>query len=117
MRGADGKYRWFLARILPLRDELGNIVKWYGTVTDIEDRKRAEILLAGEKRLLEMIARGDARALILDALCRLVEDLAGGSLSSILLLDPNTNSLRHGAAPSLPANTFSSRQRSLSTCP
>jgi PAS domain S-box-containing protein len=102
MRGADGKYRWFLARVLPLRDELGNILKFYGTVTDIEDRKRAEMLLAGEKRLLEMIARGDSPALILDALCRFVEELASGSLSSILLLDPNGNRLRHGAAPSLP---------------
>ena len=104
MRRADGQYCWFLARALPLRDELGNIIKWYGTATDIEDRKRAEMLLAGEKQLLEMIARGDSRALILDALCRLVEELASGSLSSILLLDPNTNCLRHGAAPSLPAS-------------
>jgi PAS domain S-box-containing protein len=102
MRGADGQYRWFLTRALPLRDELENIVKWYGTATDIEDRKRTEMLLGGEKRLLEMIARGDSRALILDALCRLVEELASGCLSSILLLDPNTNSLRHGSAPSLP---------------
>ena len=102
MRRADGQYRWFLTRALPLRDEQGNIVKWYGTATDIEDRKRTEMLLGGEKRLLEMIARGDSRALILDALCRLVEDLASGCLSSILLLDSNTNSLRHGAAPSLP---------------
>jgi PAS domain S-box-containing protein len=102
MRGADGQYRWFLARALPLRDELGNIIKWYGTATDIEDRKRAEMLLAGEKRLLEMIARGDSRALILEALCRLVEELASGSLASILLFDANANQLRHGAAPSLP---------------
>jgi PAS domain S-box-containing protein len=42
MRRADGQYRWFLTRALPLRDERGNIVKWYGTATDIEDRKRAE---------------------------------------------------------------------------
>jgi signal transduction histidine kinase len=49
-----------------------------------------------------MIARGDSRALILDALCRLVEELASGSLSSILLVDPSANRLRHGGAPSLP---------------
>jgi PAS domain S-box-containing protein len=102
MRRADGQYRWFLTRALPLRDDLGNIIKWYGTATDIEDRKRAEMLLAGEKRLLEMIARGDSPALILDALCRFVEELASGSLTSILLLDSNGNRLRHGAAPSLP---------------
>src|SRR6202140_1960945 len=101
-RGRDGDYRWLLIRNVPLRDELGNIVKWYGTAIEIEDRKRAEVLLAGEKRLLEMIARGDSRAFILDALCRLVEELASGSLSSILLFDPNANCLRHGAAPSLP---------------
>jgi PAS domain S-box-containing protein len=102
VRGRDGDYRWLLIRNVPLRDELGNIVKWYGTAIEIEDRKRAEVLLAGEKRLLEMIARGDSRAPILDAICRLVEELASGSLSSILLLDPSANSLRHGAAPSLP---------------
>ena len=42
MRRFDGEYRWFLFRPEPLRDELGNIVRWYGTNTDIEDRKRAE---------------------------------------------------------------------------
>jgi PAS domain S-box-containing protein len=41
-RRADGQYRWHLDRGLPLRDEDGNISKWYGVVTDIEDRKRAE---------------------------------------------------------------------------
>src|SRR5260370_19242985 len=74
-RRADGEYRWFLSRAVPLRDELVNIVKWYGTSTDIEDRKQAEMLLAGEKRLLEMIARGHPRARTLDALCRLVREL------------------------------------------
>src|SRR3981189_279075 len=102
VRGRDGDYRWLLIRNVPLRDELGNILKWYGTAIGIEDPKRAEVLLAGEKRLLEMIARGNSRAFILDALCRLVEELASGSLSSILLLDPTANCLRHGAAPSLP---------------
>jgi len=71
-------------------------------VLDLTERKRAEMLLGAEKRLLEMIARGSSRALILDTLCHLVEELASGSLSSILLLDPKTNQLRHGAAPSLP---------------
>jgi len=41
-RRADGQYRWFLIRAVPLRDEHGNILKWYGKLTDIEDRKRAE---------------------------------------------------------------------------
>jgi signal transduction histidine kinase len=42
LRRADGEYRWFLIRNVPLRDELGNIVKWYGTSIDIEDRKQTE---------------------------------------------------------------------------
>jgi PAS domain S-box-containing protein len=39
---ADGEYRWFLVRGVPLRDPHGKIVKWYGTLTDIEERKHAE---------------------------------------------------------------------------
>src|SRR5262249_5310267 len=42
VRRADGQYRWMLDRKVPLRDEHGNIVRWYGTSLDIEDRKRAE---------------------------------------------------------------------------
>ncbi|HEU5237180.1 MAG TPA: sigma-54-dependent Fis family transcriptional regulator [Pyrinomonadaceae bacterium] len=41
-RRADGQYRWHLQRGVPLRDDAGNIVKWYGVLTDIEDLKRAE---------------------------------------------------------------------------
>src|ERR1700751_3766403 len=41
-RSAHGEYRWFLVRAVPLRDEHGKVRKWYGTLTDIEDRKRAE---------------------------------------------------------------------------
>jgi len=41
-RRADGAYRWRLINYVPLRDEIGNIVKWYGTSIDIEDRKQAE---------------------------------------------------------------------------
>ena len=44
-RGVDGEYRWFLARAVPLRDEVGTILKWYEVLTDIEDRKRAETVL------------------------------------------------------------------------
>lgn len=42
LRRHDGEYRWFLFSTNPLRDERGSIVKWYGTNTDIDDRKRAE---------------------------------------------------------------------------
>ena len=41
-RAIDGEYRWFLVRWVPLRDEGGEILRWYGILADIEDRKRAE---------------------------------------------------------------------------
>ena len=51
-RGADGQYRWFLVRGVPLRDEHGEIRKWFGTLTDIEDRKQAEERLRSENVVL-----------------------------------------------------------------
>ena len=45
----DGAYRWFLFRMDPLRDESGNVVKWYGTITDIDDRKRLEEALSANE--------------------------------------------------------------------
>jgi PAS domain S-box-containing protein len=45
-RRTDGEYRWFLSRVVPLRDKRGTVVKWYGAATDIEDRKRVEELQA-----------------------------------------------------------------------
>jgi PAS domain S-box-containing protein len=40
--GKDGTYRWFLIRMNPLKDDEGRVVRWYGTRTDIDDRKKAE---------------------------------------------------------------------------
>jgi len=51
-RRSDGQYRWQLDRGVPLRDEDGKIVKWYGVTTDIEDRKRAEEALRGSEAYL-----------------------------------------------------------------
>ena len=52
LRAADGAYRWFLARGRPLRDEEGQILRWYGVLTDIEDRKRAEEELRASEEAL-----------------------------------------------------------------
>jgi len=53
-RGADGEYRWFLVRAVPFRDETENVIKWYGVLADIEDRKRAEqALRQSEARLAD----------------------------------------------------------------
>jgi PAS domain S-box-containing protein len=42
LRRKDGEYHWFMVRALPLLDEAGKVLEWYGTSIDIEDRKRAE---------------------------------------------------------------------------
>ena len=102
--GHDGKYRWFLVHYNPLLDEQGRIVRWYVAAFDIEDRKRAEGLLAGEKRLLEMVAGGNTLTSILDALCRLVEETASGCICGILLLDKSGISVELARGPSLPSS-------------
>jgi PAS domain S-box-containing protein len=110
----DGEYRWFLFRFSPLADSSGAIVKWCGVNTDIEERKLAEqtvgldgrwaeTLLAGEKRLLQMVAQGLALTDVLETLCRTVEEAAPGCLCSVLSIDPDEIRFRHGAGPSLPA--------------
>src|ERR1700720_2943304 len=71
-------------------------------IRDISHRKRREALLAGENRVLEMVAKGDSLADILDSLCLLVEEQSSGVVASILLMDPNGKQLRHGGAPNLP---------------
>ena len=57
LRRADGDYRWWLIRNVPLRDELGNVIKWYGTSIDIEDRKRAEEALRQAQTDLARVSR------------------------------------------------------------
>jgi len=48
LRSADGSYRWFLARYNPLRDDQGQIIRWYVACTDIDDRKRIEERMRNE---------------------------------------------------------------------
>jgi len=107
-RRADGVYRWFHTHGFPLRDTDGRIVLWYLLQTDVDDRKRNEALLAGEKQLLEMVAGGHSMSEILEAICRLVESTAGGCYCSVLLADPSGTRVEHGAAPSFPASFINS---------
>ncbi|KQO58016.1 PAS domain-containing sensor histidine kinase [Methylobacterium sp. Leaf86] len=50
LRSATGEYRWFLSLANPFRDAEGRVIRWYGTNTDITDRKRMEARLAGKAR-------------------------------------------------------------------
>ncbi len=55
LRRADGVYRWFRARGLPLRDNEGRALRWYVLLTDIDDRRRAEEALQASERELRVI--------------------------------------------------------------
>jgi PAS domain S-box-containing protein len=107
---AEGSFRFerkFLRKngeVIPVEVSLSALRGQYyqAIIRDISNRKRREALLAGENRVLEMVARGDSLADILDNLCLMVEEQATGVLASILLMDPNGKQLRHGGAPNLP---------------
>jgi PAS domain S-box-containing protein len=101
-RRADGVYRWFHARALPLRDAEGRVFRWYVLQTDIDDRKRAESLLSAEKRSLEMISGGASLNAILEDLCNTIDAEASDVISSVLLMDPDGKRLWPGAGPRVP---------------
>jgi diguanylate cyclase (GGDEF)-like protein/PAS domain S-box-containing protein len=67
LRGSDGAYRWFLCRGNPIRNTNGNIVKWFGTCTDIEDQKQSQQVL--EQQILERTMQ------LADANTRLQEEM------------------------------------------
>jgi PAS domain S-box-containing protein len=102
-RRADGTYRWFNVRGFPLRDNEGRILRWFHLLIDIDDRKRAEAQLAGEKVLLEMVAAGGPLTDVLTALCRFVEDTAADCKCGVYLIDWSGPTFHTGAAPSMPA--------------
>lgn len=58
LRGADGSFRMFLTRVIPMRDAAGNVAQWFGTNTDVSELKRAEELLA--ERVLQRTAELEA---------------------------------------------------------
>ncbi len=89
MRRFDGEYRWFLFRANPLRDESGNIVRWYGTNVDIEDRKRAELEL---RRSEASLAEGQRR-LSEEALAKVRTELA--HMTRVASLGAMTASIAH----------------------
>ncbi|HYG33674.1 MAG TPA: PAS domain-containing protein, partial [Clostridia bacterium] len=62
LRGADGCFRWFLTRVVPLRDNTGSIVRWFGTNTDVSQTREAREVLSRNKAELErLVAERTAR--------------------------------------------------------
>lgn len=102
LMGQDGDYHWFDSIIVPSHDAGGNVVRYVSIRTDIDDLKRAQHLLTGEIELLRMVARGHALPELLEALCKLVEEISPSSFCSILGVDTDRLLFRSGAGPSLP---------------
>jgi PAS domain S-box-containing protein len=115
-RRADGIYRWFNVLGLPLRDTEGEILCWFHLLIDIDDRKRVEAQLAGEKRLLEMVASSCPLTDVLTALCKFVEDTSSDCHCGVYLIDWRNLKFRIGAVPSLPA-TFNDPVDGLTVSP
>src|SRR6266567_6041585 len=99
---ADGSIKHVQGVGRPVVDQSGEVDRYIGTTVDITERKRGEVLFAGEKRLLEMIATGVALEEILNSLCVIIEEYRSGTLASILLLRPDGLHLDSVAGPSLP---------------
>src|SRR5712692_8920240 len=91
VRRADGEYRWFLHRKVPLRDGLGKIVKWYGSSIEVEDRKRAEEKIRRDERevrqqidsIPQLVCVFDGNGQILQA-NQMVLDYTGHTLEEFL---------------------------------
>jgi len=98
-----GEVRWLHSRAKVYKDARGAAVRMTGSLTDITERKLAEALLAGEKRVLELIARRGALDTVLDAICRVFDGLWPALRSSVTLLGAGGERLRLVAAPHLPA--------------
>ncbi|HJV33942.1 CheR family methyltransferase [Geomonas sp.] len=75
LKGADGGYRSFLTRVLPVRDEQGRVSRWFGTSTDVTERIRGEQALHHGNLRLNLMARTAAELLATDAPRRMLESI------------------------------------------
>jgi formate hydrogenlyase transcriptional activator len=104
LRRSDGVYRWFLFRATPFFDDNGRIIKWYGTNTDIEDRKRAEQALTIQNSRLQLLLRLTNRITsnlefreVLRAISAAVRELMDCDAVHISVRDPVSGTFRVSA--------------------
>jgi PAS domain S-box-containing protein len=104
MRRHDGAYRWFSFRAHPLRNDQGDVIKWYGANVDIDEEKRATMMLADERQLLELIASGRLLHDILGTLCSVTESALPGCVCEAHLLEGTGTVFEFSVFPSRPAS-------------
>jgi signal transduction histidine kinase len=111
IRRADGEYRWFLTRAVPLRDKRGKVVKWYGAATDIQDRKRAEELQAELAHTNRVSTMGELVASISHELAQPITVTTANAKASLRWLQhdpPELTEVRKGTERIVEAGTLAS---------
>nr|WP_246591529.1 EAL domain-containing protein [Aminobacter anthyllidis] len=101
---STGAKRWLSTSKVPLRNDHNEIIGLVGISRDVTARRQADLVREEQALVLEMIAMNAPLGEVLDRLVRLMEAQLDGVFGSILLLDEDGVHLRHGAAPSLPAD-------------
>jgi PAS domain S-box-containing protein len=111
-RGGCGRFRykmptpsgekWFDAVVTPMTDADGTVTQLLAISRDITERRLEEAFRSAQHQVLEMIATGSPLPDVLSSLVRLVEAHSDGMLCTILLLEEDGVTIRHGAAPSFP---------------
>jgi PAS domain S-box-containing protein len=100
----DGGFRWVEVWARLTLDERGEPAGTSGTITDITERKRAELLSSGQSRLLEEIAAGTPLAAVLDGIARFTEEHGSPGIATLMMPEGDGTSLRLASAPRLPAS-------------
>lgn len=109
LRGADGQFRWFLTRVMPLKDAEGRVVRWFGTNTDISERRQTAQALRQSLGRFEVLA-ATAEALLqtrepqnlIESLCRRVMEQLDCHAFFNFLVDEKAGKLRLNACAGIP---------------
>ena len=103
-RSDDGRWRTIIASAAPIVDDAGTPIAGVAVLEDVSQRVISQKLIAGQRDVMAMIARGEPLEAMLTELVRVVEGISQrGALASILLVSPDRQHLEGGFAPSLPA--------------
>jgi two-component system, cell cycle sensor histidine kinase and response regulator CckA len=100
----DAGFRWVEVWARVALDERGEPVGTSGTITDITERKRAELLSSGQSRLLEEIAAGTPLSAVLDGIARFTEEHGSPGIATLMMPEGDGSTLRLASAPRLPAS-------------